>query len=201
MKNALPKWLVLTFSIFMAVFTLTACKNLPQESEPENSEETSASVGLEFELVNEEYQVTGIGSCADIDVIIPSVYNDKPVTAIADSAFFGCDNLKSITIPDSVTTIGKKVFYHCSNLESVKLPTNLNIINESTFAGCLKLSTITLPKNITIIGSYAFSGCSGLKSIIYNGESSNWYNVSKGVDWKYTVPATKVQCLDTNVAI
>ncbi len=33
--------------------------------------------------------------------------------------FYKCDNLTSVTIPDSVTTIGNSAFYDCSNLTSV----------------------------------------------------------------------------------
>ena len=40
------------------------------------------------------------------DVVIPSVYQDKPVTVIEDRAFEGYTYIKSVVIPDSVTTIG-----------------------------------------------------------------------------------------------
>lgn len=56
------------------------------------------------------YSVSGIGSCTDTNVVIPSTYNDLPVTAISNNAFWGCSGLTSITIPNSVTSIGSYAF-------------------------------------------------------------------------------------------
>ena len=50
--------------------------------------EQEASKGLAFTLLDDgTYEVSGIGSCTDTEIIISSVYNDKPVTSIGDSAF------------------------------------------------------------------------------------------------------------------
>ena len=48
--------------------------------------------------------------------IIPT---DGSVTSIGDSAFYGCDKLTSITIPDSVMSIGDYAFSSCTNLTSI----------------------------------------------------------------------------------
>ncbi|MCB5981968.1 leucine-rich repeat protein, partial [Flavobacterium psychrophilum] len=49
---------------------------------------------------------------------IPEIvtYNSKNyiVTAIGESAFEHCNNLTSVTIPNSATTIGKDSFVGCS---------------------------------------------------------------------------------------
>ena len=67
------------------------------------------------------------------------------VVNIGDYTFSGCDNLTTITIPNSVTSIGNRAFYNCSNLTSV-----------------------TIPNSVTSIGYGAFEGCSGLTSPLYN---------------------------------
>ena len=66
-----------------------------------------SGVGLEYTLSDKGtyYSVTGIGTCEDRDVIIPSTYSDKPVKSIGEGAFSGCSSLTSLTIPDGVTTI------------------------------------------------------------------------------------------------
>ena len=49
--------------------------------------------------------------------ILNGTYLNISVTKIGDRAFYGCENLKSITIPNSVTEIGEGAFDGCENLE------------------------------------------------------------------------------------
>ena len=52
-------------------------------------------------------------------VVIPSQYNGKQVTRIADDAFYGSYGIKSEVIPYTVTSIGTFAFYDCANLTKV----------------------------------------------------------------------------------
>ena len=98
--------------------------------------EQEASKGLEFTLLDDgTYKVSGIGSCTDTEIIIPSVYNDKPVTSIGDSAFLGCSGLTSITIGNSVTSIGNSAFWGCYKLVEVINKSGLNITKGSGYNG------------------------------------------------------------------
>ena len=81
------------------------------------------------------------------------------------SAFFGCNSLTSITIPDSVTSIGAYAFSECSGLTSITIPDSVTKIEGSAFNKCSSLASITIPDSVTSIGAYAFSECSGLTSI------------------------------------
>ena len=73
------------------------------------------------------------------------------LTSIADSAFYACSYMASVTIPSSVTTIGNNAFLVCNGLTSV-----------------------TIPKSVTSIGNGAFSSCSNLTSIIVENGSSSY---------------------------
>ncbi|MGN0824178.1 MAG: leucine-rich repeat protein [Candidatus Coproplasma sp.] len=107
------------------------------------------SEGLAYTLSDDEtyYSVTGIGTCTDTELVIPSTYNDKPVKSIGKSAFSKCSSLTSVTIPDGVTSIGNYAFYNCSSLTSV-----------------------TIPDSVTSIGTDAF-----IVTAYYN-DSNNWEN-------------------------
>lgn len=90
-------------------------------------------------------------------------------TVIADTAFYNCTNLASITIPNSVVTIGMKAFSGCSALASVTVPA-ISTINTCTFENCSNLEEVTLQEGTKVIGEKAFYGCTKLK--VFNWPSS-----------------------------
>ena len=70
-----------------------------------------ASSGLSYSQNSDNtYTVTGIGSCADTEIVIPKKYNGNLVTSIGNNAFENCGGLTSITIGNSVTSIGDYAF-------------------------------------------------------------------------------------------
>ncbi|MCB6094604.1 leucine-rich repeat domain-containing protein [Flavobacterium psychrophilum] len=101
--------------------------------------------------------------------VIPETvaYNSKNyiVTAIGESAFIQCNNLTSVTIPNSVTTIGDYVFADCPGLTSVTIPNSVITINRGAFGGCSSLTSVTIPNSVTTIRENAFADCSGLTSV------------------------------------
>ncbi|MET3040677.1 leucine-rich repeat domain-containing protein, partial [Flavobacterium psychrophilum] len=94
-------------------------------------------------------------------------YNSEnyAVTAIGESAFEHCNNLTSVTIPNSATTIGKDSFVGCSGLISVTIPNSVTDIENGAFFGCSGLTSITIPNSVTVIREGVFSACSGLISV------------------------------------
>ena len=103
------------------------------------------------------------------EVNIPSTVeysgNTYSVTAIGDDAFYKCDGLTSVTIPESVTSIGSYAFYYCTGLTSVTIPEGVTTIGDWAFEGCDGLTSVTISEGVTSIGEYAFRFCSGLTSV------------------------------------
>ena len=109
------------------------------------------------------------------NVIIPDIisYGGKEftVTAIGDNAFEGCENMTSITIPNTITTIGRNAFDACSGLITVVIPSSVTSIGYQAFQNCTGLISITLGSGITSIGSRAFFNCNALKAVTCKGET------------------------------
>lgn len=82
-----------------------------------------------------------------IDVEIPKVINDVPVTVIGDSAFVG-RGLDSVEIPNSVTTIGSSAFSD-NDLTSVTIPSSVTSIGNSAFRKTSSYNPITTIINQT----------------------------------------------------
>ena len=126
------------------------------------------SEGLRYALnsAGTEYSVTGNGTCTDTDIIIPPMYEGLPVTSIDHSAFLGCSNLTSVTIPNSVTSIGWQAFRNCNSLISIVLPDKIREIPSHAFENCSNLISVIIPDSVTTIGKHAFNNCAALAGVI-----------------------------------
>ena len=144
---------------------------------PESCRIICDSDGLSYKKHDSEegYIVTGLGTCTDTDIVIPSTYEGLPVIGVGDEAFYECTGLTSIDIPDSVKSIGTSPFYYCTGLMSITVAEgntkyhsagNCLIETESKtlILGC-KNSVMPTDGSVTSIGDSAFVGCTGLTSI------------------------------------
>ncbi len=102
---------------------------------------------------------------------ITKVIIKSGVTNIGDSAFYNCDKLKSVQIPDTVTSIGDFAFQSCTKLKNISISKNAISIGDGAFNECKNLTNITIPNSIMSICGDAFDGCEKLKYNIYeNGK-------------------------------
>lgn len=143
--------------------------NTPAKTTPTASAETTQSAPPPQEATDESsfrYEVNDKGTVTitgyegnEKEVNIPRTIASKEVTNIGSGAFYCCEALTSVTIPDSVKSIGTDAFKYCYSLTSV-----------------------TIPNSVTNIGYWAFSGCKLL--IIYG----NPYSYAERYAKKYNIP-------------
>ena len=138
--------------------------------------------------------ITGCKDSAVGHLEIPATAGGKPVTAIAESAFFNCHGLTSIHLGEqlteigsfaffglrglqtvdfgpSVRQIGQRAFNACSGLTRVRLNDALRDIGASAFERCTQLSKISIPAKIASIGRNAFRYCDSLRNIRFHGNA------------------------------
>ena len=80
-------------------------------------------------------------------------------TKVSSFAFYNCQSLTQIILPETVTLIGEQAFYNCNGVTSVEIPNSLTKIETGAFQGCSTLATVTLGENVQSIGANAFGDC------------------------------------------
>ena len=192
--------------------------------------------GLKFWLASDgESYCVAIGICTDTDIVIPDSYDGKPVTTIGADGFMR-SKVMSVLLPDTITTIGPRAFYDCNYLFSVNipdgvtdigrqafaytmissavLPESVTYIDSLTFYGCSNLEEVVIPNTVTEILSGAFLRCAKLKDIRFKGTTEEWGAIAKGgawdceevfntdtLDYDYLQRAYTVHCTNGYIAI
>ena len=120
--------------------------------------------GFEYTLseTKDYYILTGAGTSASGNVVIPATHAGLPVKEIGRLAFHE-SLITSVDIPDSVTKIGQGAFAQCKSLSSVSLGKGVVEIDMMAFMGCEALESVSVPSSVVSIGNLAFSSA-GLKT-------------------------------------
>lgn len=85
--------------------------------------------------------------------------------SIGVRAFFGCDVLRRISFPETLKSVGELAFAHCTVLGEVEFNYGLQTIGLQAFFDCYSLTEITLPDSLTSLPNSAFADCRCLRSV------------------------------------
>ncbi len=103
----------------------------------------------------------------DAEVIIPLTIGGIPVKAIGDSAFYNCNYITKVEVPETVTKIDRYAFYGCSSLANISLHEGIQYIGDYAFTCCSSLIKMTIPSTVTNNGRYWFNSCNKLDTITF----------------------------------
>lgn len=91
----------------------------------------------------------------EISEVLEPVQGYK-VSRIQDYAFYGCEKLETVEIPDNITYIGASAFSNCISLKNVKISDSVTEIGNYAFSRCSALEGVEIPNSVITIGSSLF---------------------------------------------
>lgn len=95
---------------------------------------------------------------------ITSIVIPQGVATIGQNAFYGCENLATVTFPSTLTRIEGGAFSYTA-LTSLNLPDGVTHIGHSAFRECNALETVTMTDSVTTMDDNAFDDCDILRSV------------------------------------
>ena len=143
-------------------------------NEPESTE------GITFKLNPDGKGYTAVSAegCTDTDIVF-GLYNNLPVTEIADSLFYNRSDITSVTLGRGVKRIGANAFRNCHGLTALYI-TDLSAYCEISipgiyssplyYAGTLylngeKITELNIPEGVTKISGCVFQGMTDLTRV------------------------------------
>ena len=119
--------------------------------------------------------MANLATLKDIDIQQATLQGDR----LPEKAFYGCSNLRSLLLPETMTSIGDGALANCSNLNTIELPSQLSTLNYQVKDGVLytkdmKEVIMVLPTTedeveiaggVTAIHDYALEGCKYVRNV------------------------------------
>lgn len=194
------------------ILTLLTCMFVANAAAQSGTLKENTNISWSFDLNTNTLSISGSGKMDDfhdtntapwvteyvtfhglnlpMSVLIYKVVITGNITRIGNSAFDGCTEISSVSLPNSIEEIGEYAFKSCRNLELEQVPSNLNKIETGAFSGCTKMmtdgaiyvsdvlvqgsidaTTITVKEGITEILANAFKGNTNIKTVTFADNS------------------------------
>ena len=137
-----------------------------------------------------------IGQFAFARSSVAQIFIPQGVEEICYGAFYHCDSLSALVLPDTVMKVEPKAFEHTAWVENfmnrttaltgdflvssgvlvayrgtgttVTVPEGVRVIAAEAFRGHSEIESVTMPDSLLVIGEGAFEDCTGLRDIQLN---------------------------------
>lgn len=105
------------------------------------------------------------------------------VESLAQGSFQWCGNVETITfaLGSRLTEIAGGAFYQCEKVKKVVLPDSITKIGGAAFKDCKLLEEIVLPEGLSKIEAGVFAGVSADFKAHYKGSEEQWNKI--GIVW------------------
>ena len=100
------------------------------------------SEGLAFYITGGKAYITGLGTCTDSDIVIPTTYNGYPVIGLSGAGVFASSSITSIYFPEGFQRFSNEGVKNCSNLTTIYVPSTINSIAVNCFYNCPLLKNV-----------------------------------------------------------
>ena len=117
--------------------------------------------------------VTSIGSNAfsrdwtDTLPVAPqfsSISVPQTCTFLGEEAFYGCEKLETVSLPNSLVSIPNACFT-ATAIKTFSVPASVKEIEDYAFSACAALETFYIPASVKTIQQFAFYNCTALKNV------------------------------------
>lgn len=115
---------------------------------------------------------------------LSQVHFSSNLTIMALGCFQYCPSLKTIDLSDtSINSLGQQAFYSCENLEVVYLPETCTEISSYAFYEDYALERVYIPASVTAISANSFNDCPNLTFYCYSNSYAHQYAQENGIPY------------------
>ena len=196
----------LTALILSLVFFLSSCTFVPTESGvtpspsakennfPDAAETIELESGVKLTLSDDKSHYIATANEVNVDhLVIPAEYEGVPICEVS-MLRFEADNVRTVSLPDTIFSIGLSSFLGCSMLKynqygnayylgneeypylylmrsvsdditSVAIHETTRVIGPAAFYHCTELRAVYIPDSVVNIENIAFYECNNLKNV------------------------------------
>lgn len=97
-------------------------------------------------------------------VVVPESYDGRSVVGIGYAVFNMHDNLREVSLPETIRYIDYLAFNGCDALSAINFPDALESIKSCAFQYCHSLTSVVLSENLVSLEREAFLACDSLVS-------------------------------------